>query len=86
MRYYKGIMAIIAKIWSQWAPENDHSQRWLVLDAVPRRPSAHWPECMSERPECMSERPSAMLARAYKATPDVRHSTLHLPSLSRPNS
>jgi hypothetical protein len=42
MRSYKAIMAIIAKIWSQWAPKNDHTQRCLVLDVVPRRPSAHW--------------------------------------------
>ena len=42
MRSYKGIKAIFAKIWSQWKPENDHTQRCLVLDTMPRRASEHW--------------------------------------------
>jgi hypothetical protein len=85
MRYYNGIMAIIAKIWSQWAPENDHSQRWLVLDAVPRRPSVHWCSPMHAPSACQSG-PRLCLLTPIKPPPDARHSTLHLPSLSRPNS
>jgi hypothetical protein len=36
-RSLNGIMAIIAKIWSQFALELDLSLRCLVLDAVPKR-------------------------------------------------
>jgi hypothetical protein len=54
MRSYKEIMAIIAKICSQWAPENDHTQRCPVLDVVPRRPSAHWRSSAHTPSTCQS--------------------------------
>jgi hypothetical protein len=74
-RSHKVIMAIIAKIWSQWAPESDHSQRCLVLDVVPRRQSAL--ALLRARPEHMSEQPSAVLARAFKSHPRTRNISLH---------
>jgi hypothetical protein len=67
-RSLNGIMAIIAKIWSQSALELDLSLRCHVLDAVPRRQSAHWRSPAHTLSVCQSH-PSAVLARAFKTTP-----------------
>jgi hypothetical protein len=61
-------MAIISKIWSQSTLEHDLSLRCLVLDAVPRRQSAHWCSPV-HAPSACQNLPSAMLARAFKTTP-----------------
>jgi hypothetical protein len=81
-RSLNGIMAIIAKIWSQFALELDLSLRCLVLDVVPKRQSAHWRSPAHTPSACLSH-PSAVLARAFKTTPDVPHLTPHSPSLAR---
>jgi hypothetical protein len=78
-RSLKGIMAIIMKIWSQWAPESDHSQRCLVLDAVPRRQSAH--RCSSAHASSASQSsPQSYSPAPLKAIPGraTLHSTLAL--------
>jgi hypothetical protein len=61
-------MAIISKIWSQSALELDLSLRCPVLDAMPRRQSAHWRSPAHTASACKSH-PSVMLARAFKTTP-----------------
>jgi hypothetical protein len=48
-------MAIIMKIWSQWAPESDHSQRCLMLDCVPRWQSEHWRSSTHAPSTCKSD-------------------------------
>jgi hypothetical protein len=67
-RSFNGIMAIIAKIWSQSALELDLSLRCLVLDVVPRHQSAHWRSPAHTSSVCHSH-PSVVLARAFKTTP-----------------
>jgi hypothetical protein len=67
-RSLNGIMAIIAKIWSQSALELDLSLRCLMLDVVPRRQSVHWRSPAHTLSACQSH-PSAVLARAFKTTP-----------------
>jgi hypothetical protein len=52
-----------------------------VLDAVPRRQSAHWRS--PARPERLSEPLSAVLARAFKTTPGRASPHSVLPSLAR---
>jgi hypothetical protein len=74
-RSLNGIMAIIAKIWSQSALELDHSLRCLVLDAVPRRQSAL--ALAHAHPERVSEPPSVVLARALKDHPRTCLTSLH---------
>jgi hypothetical protein len=78
-RSLKGIMAIIAKIWSQWVPESDHSQRCLVLDVVPRRQSAHW-RSFTHAPSACQSSPRSCLPAPLKAIPGraTLHSTLAL--------
>jgi hypothetical protein len=68
-------MAIIEKIWSQSALELDHSLRSLVLDAVPRRQSAHW-RLHAHTPSACQSHPSVVLARALKDHPQTRHTSL----------
>jgi hypothetical protein len=60
-------MAIISKIWSQSTLEHDLSLRCLVLDAVPRRQSAHWRSAAHTLSVCQSL-PSVVLAHAFKTT------------------
>jgi hypothetical protein len=67
-RSLNGIMAIISKIWSQSALEHDLSLRCLVLDALPRRQSAHW-RSLEHTPSACQSHPSVVLARAFKTTP-----------------
>jgi hypothetical protein len=67
-RSLNGIMAIIAKIWSQSTLELDLSLRCLVLDVVPTRQSAHWRSPTHTLNACQSH-PSVVLARAFKTTP-----------------
>jgi hypothetical protein len=85
MRSYKEITATIAKIWSQWVPENDHARRCLVLDAMPRRPSAHW-RSSTHAPSACQSGPQLRLPAPVKPPSDTRHSTPHLSSLSQPSS
>jgi hypothetical protein len=66
-RSLNGIMAIISKIWSQSALELDLSLCCLVLDAVPRRQSAHW-RSPAHNPSTCQSHPSAVLARAFETT------------------
>ena len=61
-------MAINSKIWNQSTLEHDLSLRCLVLDAVPRRQSAHWRSPAHALSACQSL-PSAALACAFKTTP-----------------
>jgi hypothetical protein len=76
-RSLNGIMAIIAKIWSQSVLELDLSLRCLVLDAVPRRQSAHWSSPAHTLSACQSH-PSVVLANGFKTTPrrSLPHSKL----------
>jgi hypothetical protein len=74
-RSLNGIMAIIANIWSQSSLELDHSLRSLVLDAVPKRQSAHWRSPAHTLSACQSH-PSAVLAPALKDHPRTRHTSL----------
>jgi hypothetical protein len=67
-RSLNGIMAIIARIWSQSVLEHDLSLCCLVLDAVPRRQSTHW-RLPAHTPSACQSHPSAVLARAFKTTP-----------------
>jgi hypothetical protein len=67
-RSLNGIMAIIAKIWSQSTLEHDLSLRCLVLDDVPRRQSAHW-RSPAHTPSTCKSHPSAVLTCAFKTTP-----------------
>jgi hypothetical protein len=69
-------MAIIVKIWSQSTLELDHSLRSLVLDAVPKRQSAHWRSPAHTLSACQSH-PSAVLARALEDHPRTRLTSLH---------
>jgi hypothetical protein len=73
-RSYKGIMTIITKIWSQWAPKSDHSQRRLVLDTVPRQQSAHW-RSSAHAPRTCQSGPRLRSPAPLKATPG--RPTLH---------
>jgi hypothetical protein len=84
-RSLNGIMAIISKIWSQSALEHDFSSRCLVLDAVPRRQSAHWRSPAHTSSACQSH-PSTMLARTFKTTPGRAspHSALTLAGQTPP--
>jgi hypothetical protein len=66
-------MAIIAKIWSQWALEHDHTLRCLVLDAEPRRQSVHWRSPSLAPSECQS-RPGLSSHAPLKTT--TRRATL----------
>jgi hypothetical protein len=75
-RSINGIMAIISKIWSQSTLEHDLSLRCLVLDAVPRRQSAHW-RSPEHAPSSCQSLPSAVLARSFKTTPRARLTSLH---------
>jgi hypothetical protein len=78
-------MAIIAKIWSQSALELDLSLRCLMLDAVPKRQSAHWRSLAQASSACQIHS-SAVLARAYKTTPRCAspHSALTLAGQTPP--
>jgi hypothetical protein len=67
-------MAIITKIWSQWAPESDHSQHCLMLNAMPRRQSAHWCSSAHAPSACQSSPRPCSLA-PLKTIPG--HATLH---------
>jgi len=67
-RSLNGIMAIIAKIWSQSALELDLSLRCLVLDAMPKRLSTHQRLPTHTLSACQSH-PSVVLACAFKTTP-----------------
>jgi hypothetical protein len=84
-RSLNGIMAIIAKIWSQSALEHDLSLRCLVLDVMPRRHSAHW-RSPAHTPSACQSHPSAVLARAFKTTPRRAspHSSLTLAGQTPP--
>jgi hypothetical protein len=80
-------MAIISKIWSQSALEHDLSLRCLVLDAVPRRQSAHWRSPMHTPSACQSH-PSAVLACTFKTTAERAspHSVLTIAGQTHPLS
>jgi hypothetical protein len=67
-RSLNGMIAIIAKIWTQSALEHDLSLRCLVLDAVPRRQSAHWRSPAHTSSACQSH-PSAVLAHSGQTPP-----------------
>jgi hypothetical protein len=60
-------MAIISKIWSQSTLEHDLSLRCFVLDAVPRRQSAHW-RSPAHAPSACQSLPSVVLAHTFKTT------------------
>ena len=70
-------MAILAKIWSQWALEHDHSLRCLVLNVVSRRQSAHW-RYPALAPSAGQSSPRTSLPVPLKTTPGrtTLHSTL----------
>jgi hypothetical protein len=84
-RSYKGIVALIAKIWGQWALEHDHSQRYLVLDAMPRRQSVHW-HTPAHAPSMCQSSPQPSSPAPLKTTPGraTLHSTL-APAVQTPS-
>ena len=76
-RSLNGIMSIIANIWSQSALELDHSLRYLVLDAMPRRQRAHW-RSPAQTPSACQIHPQPSSPTPLKTTPEraTLHSTL----------
>jgi hypothetical protein len=67
-RSLNGIMAIIAKIWSQSALELDFSLRCLMLDVVPRL-RVRTGACPRTPSSACQSHLSVVLAHAFKTTP-----------------